>query len=401
MNKVLIVDDEEKIREILRLHLKKKNYNIVEAVNGEEAIEKLNHEPFSLMICDIKMPQKNGLEVLEYTKKKFKTLPVIMLTGYVELDTAINVMKKGAFDYLTKPLKKEDLYIAVEKAAEYGDLLREKEELRKANLEYQRDLEKKVKERTIELENKNVILEQKQKELEESYKNLKEAQDHLIRSERLAVIGEMAAEISHELNNYLSVLVGRAQMLPALIDKDLKEKALESSGIILKQVQKMNRFTLGLVDSAAMNTKKKMCNVNDVIVNVVEFVKPQNKYDLTNFVLELDDKIPPFLLDGEQFQQILMNLYSNAAAAIKEGNIYTKTSISKNEVVITVKDDGPGIPEELADKIFIPGFSTKNGGHGFGLSVSQRIVENHSGKLELIEDGDTGATFRITLPIQI
>ncbi|MFC1725696.1 response regulator [candidate division KSB1 bacterium] len=400
MKRILIVDDEEKIREVLKLHLKKKDYKIVEAENGKEAIEELNREQYSLMICDIKMPQKNGLEVLEFSKKNFKTMPVIMLTGYVELDTAINVMKKGAYDYLTKPLKKNDLYIAVEKAVEYGDLLKEKEELRKANLEYQRDLEKKVKERTVELEKQNLILELKQKELEESYKNLKKAQDNLIRSERLAVIGEMAAEISHELNNYLSVLVGRAQMLPVLIQKDLKEKALESSSIILKQVQKMNRFTLGLVDSAAMNTMKKQCNVNDVIVNVVEFIKPQNKYDYTKFVLDLDKNIPGFLVDGEQFQQILMNLYSNAAAAIKEGNIFTKTELLKEEVVITIKDDGPGIPGELAEKIFIPGFSTREDGHGFGLSVSQRIVENHNGKLELVEDDNSGATFRITLPIQ-
>ena len=185
MKKILIVDDEPKIREVLRLHLSKKKFKVTEACNGNEAIEKVKNEDFSVVICDIKMPEKDGLEVLHYLRNNCKTLPVIMLTGYVEIDTAINVMKKGAFDYLTKPIKKEDLYIAIDKAIDYGLLLKEKEELRKANLEYQRDLEKKVKLRTAELEDKNLILRDQQEELAKSYEMLQKAQDDLVRSELL------------------------------------------------------------------------------------------------------------------------------------------------------------------------------------------------------------------------
>ena len=257
MKKILIVDDEPKIREVLRLHLSKKKFKVTEACNGNEAIEKVKNEDFSVVICDIKMPEKDGLEVLHYLRNNCKTLPVIMLTGYVEIDTAINVMKKGAFDYLTKPIKKEDLYIAIDKAIDYGLLLKEKEELRKANLEYQRDLEKKVKLRTAELEDKNLILRDQQEELAKSYEMLQKAQDDLVRSERLAVVGEMAAEIGHELNNYLSVLAGRSQILPTLIEKDFREKSLKNCRIIIEQIQKMKRFTQGLMDSAARETKKR------------------------------------------------------------------------------------------------------------------------------------------------
>jgi len=84
---------------------------------------------------------------------------------------------------------------------------------------------------------------------------------------------------------------------------------------------------------------------------------------------------------------------------MKKGRIYTTTQFKNNQVLIKVKDEGPGIPDELAEKIFIPGFSTKEEGHGFGLSVCQRIIKNHNGILELIKEGDKGATFKITLPL--
>jgi len=308
MNKILIVDDEEKIREVLKIHLSKKKFKILEAQNGEEGIEKLKEDEFAVAICDIKMPKMDGLEFLEYTRKNHKLLPVIMLTGYVELDTAVTVMKKGAYDYLTKPIKKDDLYIAVDKAIEYRELLKEKEELRLANIEYQKDLEKKVKERTEELEKKNKILREQQKKLEESYRNLKQAQNDLIRSERLAVVGEMAAEIGHELNNYLSVLAGRTQILPKVAEKQDTEKLLQYCDIIIEQVHKMNRFTKGLMDSSARETKKKINNINETIIKIIEFIKPQNKYDFIKFELDLDNNIPEFQFDSEQFQQIFMNL---------------------------------------------------------------------------------------------
>ncbi len=397
--KILIVDDEKKIRAILAIHIKKRGYDTFEAENGNNALEILEKEQIDVILCDVKMPEMSGDQLLEIVAEKYPLIPVIMLTGYVDIDTAVEVMKKGALDFLTKPVKRENLIIAVDRAVEYSVLLKEKEILRLENEAFQKELEQKVEDRTKEIKRKSQILEKQQIELENTNRKLQEAQDELIRAERLAVIGEMAAEIGHELNNYLSIISGRAQLLPYTLEQGQNEKAVNSSKIILEQVNKMKRFTKGLMDSSTQKVQKRKSSINDIILQTIEFVKPQNRFDLIEFENILQENIPEFLFDSEQVQQVFMNLYYNAASAIKEGKIVTKTFLRNQILKIDVIDNGPGIPPELVKKIFIPGFSTKEDGHGFGLSVCQRIIENHQGQIWVENESDGGARFQIRLQV--
>jgi len=137
----------------------------------------------------------------------------------------------------------------------------------------------------------------------------------------------------------------------------------------------------------------------------VEFITPQNKYERMEFGLDLSEDVPSMNLDPGQVQQVLMNLYSNAADALNGAKaamprIVTRTryKAAAATVELTVEDNGPGVPAEVIKTIFEPSVTTKPEGHGFGLSSAYRIVTNHGGKITVQNVSGSGARFTITLP---
>ena len=117
--KILIIDDESEVREVLRLHLESANYNVIEATDGEEAVNMMksgsNLLQVGLIICDIRMPKVNGIEAIDYLKQNAPSIPVIVVTGYPDSDLAVSLLKKGVKDYMVKPIEKAKL---LEKVAE-------------------------------------------------------------------------------------------------------------------------------------------------------------------------------------------------------------------------------------------------------------------------------------------
>lgn len=118
---VLVADDEAAIRDVLKLHLEKGGYNVVLSENGEEAIDALKCKNISLALTDIRMPRVDGFGVLEFINEHLQHVPVILLTGYVDVQTAVEAMKKGSADYLTKPIRKSELLSAVDNALRDND----------------------------------------------------------------------------------------------------------------------------------------------------------------------------------------------------------------------------------------------------------------------------------------
>ncbi|MFT4578518.1 MAG: two-component system chemotaxis response regulator CheY [Nitrospinales bacterium] len=118
--KILIIDDEADVREVLRLHLESANLNVIEAENGEEAIKLMklgaNLLQVGLILCDIRMPKVNGVEAIEYLKENAPSIPIIVVTGYPDSELAVSLLKKGVKDYLVKPLEKEKLLAKVKEA---------------------------------------------------------------------------------------------------------------------------------------------------------------------------------------------------------------------------------------------------------------------------------------------
>ena len=120
IHKILIVDDEEQVRKTIRLQLSATEYEIIEAADGEEAIELLNDENTLLIdaiICDVRMPKINGVEAVAYFRREYPSIPVIVLTGYPDVNLAVEFLKEGVVEYLVKPVEKEKLIEVVTKTA--------------------------------------------------------------------------------------------------------------------------------------------------------------------------------------------------------------------------------------------------------------------------------------------
>ena len=117
--KILIIDDESEVREVLRLHLESANYNVIEATDGEEGVNMMksgsNLLQVGMIICDIRMPKVNGIEAIDFLKKNAPSIPIIVVTGYPDSDLAVSLLKKGVKDYMVKPIEKARL---LEKVAE-------------------------------------------------------------------------------------------------------------------------------------------------------------------------------------------------------------------------------------------------------------------------------------------
>ncbi len=118
--KILIIDDEEDVREVLRIHLESANYNVIEAENGEEGVTLMksgaNLLQVGLIICDIRMPKVNGVEAIDFLKENAPSIPIMVVTGYPDSELAVSLLKKGVKDYLVKPVEKEKLLAKVKEA---------------------------------------------------------------------------------------------------------------------------------------------------------------------------------------------------------------------------------------------------------------------------------------------
>lgn len=242
------------------------------------------------------------------------------------------------------------------------------------------------------------------KEAGARYIALEKAKDELVSTERLAAKGEMAREIAHELNNYLAAVSGRAQLLLMGIGKQPLEKTEESARIIAEQARNMGVLVRGLLDFSHQELQKQPTRLNELVRRTVEFVVPQNKFERIAFDLDLAPDLPEASLDPGQIQQVLMNLFSNAADAMNDAGrsdprVAVRTRVQKDQIQVVVEDTGPGIPPELIHVLFEPRVTTKAYGHGFGLSTSYRIVKNHGGRITA-ENGPRGARFTITIPLE-
>jgi signal transduction histidine kinase len=235
---------------------------------------------------------------------------------------------------------------------------------------------------------------------------LRQTQNQLIHSERMAAKGEMAAEIGHELSNYLQIISGRSQMLVIEAAKSDNPKLERDARMIFEQAANMAILTRGLMDFSYKEIKIQRVDVNDLISRTVEFVRPQNKYDQVEFELDLAEALEPIAADPGQLQQVFLNLFGNAADAMGEKNspkkrirVVSRKRQDEGSIEILISDTGPGMSKATIQSIFEPGFTTKDTGHGFGLSTSYRIVSLHGGRITAESEVGRGATFHVVLPI--
>jgi signal transduction histidine kinase len=243
-------------------------------------------------------------------------------------------------------------------------------------------------------------------ESQKRYVELRNTQNMLIRNERMAAKGEMAAEIGHELRNQLAAISGRAQMLLRDSERQSFATVPRHAQIILEQSKRMETLSKGLMDFSSAELRIERVDVNALTHRSMEFVRSQNKFDAVEWDLRLAGEVPELRADPGQLQQVLLNLFINAAEAMQENggsrrviSVVTSFDDRARQVSILVADNGPGIALAHLGKVFEPHFTTKPDGHGFGLSTSYRILTNHGGTISVESPPGQGSRFTIKLPI--
>jgi signal transduction histidine kinase len=238
--------------------------------------------------------------------------------------------------------------------------------------------------------------------LQKSYRELQDANEKLIRCERLASRGEMAAEISHELRNQLGLAMLELDLLrsfPANYSRAMQKKKIASAQRILKRI---SGFAANLIESSGFKTVKKKNNLNKVVSEFLIFIKTLEKFSRLNITLSLDDSLPEFMFDANQIQQVFLNLLKNTVEACESAAIEIATSYGPKTkaVAVSFKDNGPGISEEVRKKLFFEKLTLKEHGHGYGLSICGRIIESHGGTISVNSKPGCGAEFVFSLPIE-
>ncbi len=233
----------------------------------------------------------------------------------------------------------------------------------------------------------------------------KENEQRLFELQKLAEKGSMASSIAHELNNFLAMIMGGLEISELAIGRGKWDKVASSMERTKDAVRKMKRFTSGLMDYGRSQSTRKPTDLNALIRDVLGFVNVQKRFSLIAINTELQDNLPDILLDGDEISQLLLNLLNNASDAIAEtdsqkGRIVIETRLDEDRVMLRVSDNGAGMPPEVRDKLFKVRFTSKDKGHGFGLTTCARILENHQAEVRIESEIGMGSTFSFSFPIK-
>jgi signal transduction histidine kinase len=246
--------------------------------------------------------------------------------------------------------------------------------------------------------------EQLENEVELRTKDLEQVQEKLIRSERLAAVGELASGVGHELRNPLNVIRNCAYLLNmALADKH-DEEAANTLKVLDKQIDVANKIVTDLLDFTRIKPpSQSKVDLNILVKESLSYITvPEHVMVKAN----LNGHSPQIITDGEQICRVFANIISNAIQAMsgpgaaKPGELVIDIGSDEGCAWIKFKDSGCGISEENMNKIFEPLFTTKPKGIGLGLAISKRLVEQNGGKIEVASRVGEGATFTVKLPLE-
>lgn len=232
--------------------------------------------------------------------------------------------------------------------------------------------------------------------VEKRTRQLRETQEQLLRSERLATIGEVAAMVGHDLRNPLTGIAGATYYLKTKFDSKMDKKTKDILELIEKDIDYSNKIINSLLDySKEIRLELAETTPKTIIKDALTLVKvPKNIQ-----ILDFTKNEPKIEIDTQKMKRVFVNIIKNAVDAMPEGGRLTITSKESNgNLEIAFTDTGTGIPKDIVEKIWTPLFTTKAKGMGLGLSICKRIVEAHRGSISAESTVEKGATFTVTLP---
>lgn len=374
MKKILVIDDELGPRESLRILLKG-SYNVQCAAGVDEGLRMLREDPPDLIIMDIRMPDKSGIQGLRELREIDPLVSVIMLTGFGALETAQEAMRYGASDYLKKPFDTHEIMKVIEQHIEKTD--QERKRLTAAD--------------TLEEMNAELVKE-------------------LADMEQMASIGQASAEFVHDLRNPLTVVIGYMQLLSDQLAECRRglgseySNTMEYMDIIEKNMQRCREMANDWQEQAKNEPPGKTeVKLRDLLADLVQSVQPlasSSKAQL-NCSIEAPDAV--VLGSRSQIERAIHNILANAIHAVAEeehGKIDVKLLRRDEQVQVVIVDNGCGIDRETRSRIFEPYFTTRpNGkGTGLGLPISRRIVENHGGSIQVESSSCGGTMVELSFP---
>jgi signal transduction histidine kinase len=237
--------------------------------------------------------------------------------------------------------------------------------------------------------------------IEDAHLNLRDARERLLHGERLAAIGEMAADLAHELKNPLISIGGFAGRLLKSLPGETQEHRYADT--IVSEVCRLEKM---LADILAFSRKPTICFSRCDLEEIIQecLANCAAAFEDHNINISFSCAGGPWIVSGDahQLKQVFINLILNACDVMNEGGQLTMTlekqNLEKETVIATVEDTGGGIPKEMLPQIFNPFFTTKHHGTGLGLAIANRILLNHFGSIEVRNTGN-GAVFTVSLPL--
>lgn len=358
-SKVLIIDDEEVVLDSCNQILEGGPYEVATTMDGTFGLEMVQEFQPDIVFVDLKMPGISGFDVLEEVHTFDPTIVTIVITGYATVDSAVEAIKKGAYDFLPKPFTPDEFRLITRRA----------------------------------LERRQLVLE-----------------TTALRREREMLREHFAAIVSHELKSPL----GSIQQNLFALELELADQLSEAQGSKLQRMKVSIDNLLKLIHTwlRVFSTDIEMIRENfqpisiaQIITSAVESVEAHATRKEIDISPDIEEDLPPVNGDEVTLRESIVNLVGNAVKYSRTGTqVRVRAALEDNQVLISVADRGVGISEEDLPFIFGDFYIGKSApaserGAGLGLAITRRIIEAHGGSISVESALDKGSTFTIRLPV--
>jgi signal transduction histidine kinase len=381
MPKALVADDEPDMLRFLKSQLAQ-HYEVLEAVDGQQAVEKAAQFLPDIILLDMMMPEKDGLQACRELRERTSTqsIPIVLLTARADEETKLAALSAGASDFLPKPFSTTELHVRIKNLVE--------------SHQYQTKLSK-----------QNLALES-------TIEQLKETESQLVQTEKLASLGRMSAGIIHEINNPLNFATTGLYTLRNK-GKYLAAEQQEEYAEVLKDVEEGIKRVKTIVSDLRMFThpeteSRDQVEVADVVGSALRFLAAEWK-DKVDMQQALDPHQTVWANKNKMIH-VFTNLLQNSLDALRSKQfnngekpmIRIEGKVENGRSIIRIRDNGPGIDTENLNKIFDPFFTTKDVGEGMGLGLSivYRIVQECDGRISVNTEPGKFCEFALDYPVK-